>query len=45
MTGYPTPENRERIIGAGAEACLVKPLDIDELMAHLKLLTAAASAY
>ena len=44
MTGYPTPENRERIIGAGAEACLVKPLDIDELMAHLNLRNAVASA-
>ncbi len=44
MTGYPTHENRERIIRAGAEACLVKPLDIDELMAHLNLLNASAAA-
>ncbi len=44
MTGYPTPKNRERIIGAGAEACLAKPLDLDELMAHLNLLSTAASA-
>lgn len=27
MTGYPTPENVERIITAGAEVCLSKPLD------------------
>ncbi len=27
MTGYPTPENLDRIIKAGAEICLGKPLD------------------
>lgn len=27
MTGFPSPENIERILDAGAEACLSKPLD------------------
>jgi len=27
MTGYPTPEHYQRIIAAGAECCLDKPLD------------------
>ena len=44
MTGYATRENRERIISAGAEACLAKPLDVDELLAHLNLQNALASA-
>lgn len=44
MTGYPSPENRERIIDAGAEACLAKPLDIDDLLAHLRLPHTSASA-
>lgn len=35
MTGYPTPENLERILVAGAEACLAKPLDDDRLLALL----------
>lgn len=29
MTGYPSPENIERILNAGAEVCLSKPLDRD----------------
>ncbi len=44
MTGYPTPENRESVISAGAEACLAKPLDIDELLAYLNLQGALATA-
>jgi CheY-like chemotaxis protein len=33
MTGYPSQENVQRILNAGAEACLSKPLDIDQLRA------------
>ena len=32
MTGFPTPENIEKILAAGAEACLDKPLDNDLLL-------------
>lgn len=31
MTGYPTLENNERILAAGAEACLAKPIDRENL--------------
>lgn len=31
MTGYPSPENIERILKEGAEACLAKPINTDEL--------------
>ena len=37
MTGYCTAENVERILSAGARACLAKPLDIDLLMRELGL--------
>lgn len=37
MTGYPTPENIERIMEAGAEVCLQKPIDTDRLMELLHL--------
>ncbi len=36
MTGYPSPENIERILAAGAEICLSKPLDDDRLLALLE---------
>lgn len=32
MTGYPTAENIERIMDAGAEVCLEKPIDTDRLL-------------
>lgn len=32
MTGYPTPENIERILAAGALDCLSKPLDESRLL-------------
>lgn len=32
MTGYPSDENIERIIGEGAEICLAKPIQKDELL-------------
>jgi excisionase family DNA binding protein len=35
MTGYPSPENVQRILAAGAEECLTKPLDVPKLMAAL----------
>lgn len=31
MTGYPSAENVERILEAGAETCLAKPLDFDQV--------------
>ncbi|MDP2963585.1 MAG: response regulator [Sulfurimicrobium sp.] len=37
MTGYPTGDNIRRILSAGAEACLSKPLDHAELLAALNL--------
>lgn len=37
MTAYPSPETIERIVAAGAEACLEKPLDIQTLYQSLRL--------
>ncbi len=37
MTGFPSPENIERIMSAGADACLPKPLDPERLLAELGL--------
>jgi excisionase family DNA binding protein len=37
MTGFSSPENVERIMGAGADACLPKPLDPERLLAELGL--------
>lgn len=37
MTGFPSDENVERIMGAGADACLSKPLEPDRLLAELGL--------
>lgn len=36
MTGYPSPENERRIIEAGAETCIRKPLDTKLLLGLLK---------
>lgn len=36
MTGFPSPENEQRILEAGAEVCLSKPLDIELLLGLLK---------
>lgn len=36
ITGYPSPENIERILAAGAEICLPKPLDEEKLLALLE---------
>lgn len=37
MTGYPSDENVNRILSAGAECCLAKPLDKTKLLAALSL--------
>jgi CheY-like chemotaxis protein len=37
MTGFPSAENVERIMGAGADACLPKPLDPERLLVELGL--------
>jgi len=41
MTGYPSDEFSERILRAGAETCLAKPIDQDELTLLLGARTAA----
>lgn len=35
MTGYPSDENVQRILDAGAEECLTKPLDVAMLMSAM----------
>lgn len=37
ITGYPSPENEQRILDAGAEVCLAKPVDRDQLLGLLGL--------
>lgn len=37
MTGYPSVENVEKILAAGAEVCLEKPVDKEELLEILGL--------
>lgn len=37
MTGFASPENIENALLAGAEACINKPIDIDDLLQRLKL--------
>lgn len=36
MTGYPSPENRQRILEAGAEICIPKPVDTKFLLGLLR---------
>lgn len=36
MTGYPSPGNVERILAAGAETCLAKPLDEEQVFAAIR---------
>ncbi len=43
MTGYPSEENIERIINAGAEKCLSKPLDVKLLRKTIGLTTKATA--
>jgi CheY-like chemotaxis protein len=37
ITGFPSAENVERVLAAGADACLSKPLDSERLVAELGL--------
>lgn len=37
MTGYPSSDNRDHILRAGAEVCLEKPVDTDKLLELLRL--------
>jgi len=37
MTGYPSEENVEKILAAGAEICLPKPIDAQRLLKHIGL--------
>ena len=37
ITGFPSAENVERVLAAGADACLPKPLDSERLVAELGL--------
>jgi excisionase family DNA binding protein len=37
ITGLPSADNAERVLAAGADACLSKPLDSDRLVAELGL--------
>ena len=37
MTGYPTEENKEHILSEGAEICLAKPLNREQLLGLLGL--------
>jgi CheY-like chemotaxis protein len=37
ITGFANAENVERVLAAGADACLPKPLDSDRLVAELGL--------
>jgi excisionase family DNA binding protein len=43
MTGHPTAENVARILAAGAECCLSKPLDEDALLAMLNIASQEAT--
>ena len=37
ITGFPSQENVDRVLAAGADACLPKPLDTERLVAELGL--------
>ena len=43
VTGFASPENVDRILAAGADACLEKPIDSERLLAELGLVTQTAS--
>ena len=44
VTGFHTPENADRIISAGARACLGKPVDLEMLTREMGLRLARAQA-
>ena len=39
ITGHGDPEYRQRALDAGCQACLLKPVDVDQLIAELSRLT------
>jgi len=41
VTGFASPENVDRILAAGADACLEKPIDSERLLTELGLVAAA----
>ncbi len=43
MTGYPSPHNLEQIRLAGADACLAKPLDAEQMLGELGVEPAAVA--
>ncbi len=43
MTGFPSSENVERILEAGADACLPKPLDSERLLLELGMASQVGS--
>lgn len=45
MTGYPTADNIERIMDAGAEVCLAKPIDTVRLMELLQIADQPATSH
>lgn len=45
MTGYPTADNIERIMDAGAEVCLAKPIDTVRLMELLRIADQPATSH
>lgn len=45
MTGYPTADNIERIMDAGAEVCLAKPIDTARLMELLQIADQPATSH
>jgi len=36
MTGFPSPESEERILGCGARVCLAKPFELADLMQEVE---------
>ena len=42
LTGFPTTDNVERILAAGADACLEKPIDAERLLRELGLVAQVA---
>ena len=44
VTGFASPENIDRILAAGADACLEKPIDSERLLAELGLVAQTAGS-
>ena len=43
LTGHGDPEYRRRAFEAGCKACLLKPVDINQLMTEISRLTAGVA--